>query len=104
MYGFYDPSKDFHHMKSLLDEEYSLLSDNINDIFFDSNGTSWFATNKGVSKLKSSNDVFKLNSLLITPIVYPLQETIHCGSLMIMVSPLLIIKVKNLNIFLTLLM
>ena len=61
MYGFYDPSKDFHHMKSLLDEEYSLLSDNINDIFFDSNGTSWFATNKGVSKLKSSNDVFKLN-------------------------------------------
>ena len=62
MYGFYDPSKDFHHMKSLLDDEYSLLSDNINDIFFDSNGTSWFATNKGVSKLKSSNDVFKLNS------------------------------------------
>jgi len=60
MYGFYDPSKDFVHIKSFTDQEYSLLSDNINDIFFDSNGTSWFATNKGISKLKSSNDVFKI--------------------------------------------
>ena len=62
MYGFYDPVKDFSHIKSLVGESNSLLSDNINDIFFDSNGTSWFATNKGVSKLKSSNDVFKLNN------------------------------------------
>ena len=62
MYGFYDPVKDFSHIKSLIGESNSLLSDNINDIFFDSNGTSWFATNKGVSKLKSSNDVFKLNT------------------------------------------
>ena len=64
MYGFFDPVVDFVHVKSDESDNYSLLSNDINDIYFDSNGTSWFATNKGLSRLKENTNVFKIKSLV----------------------------------------
>ncbi len=62
MYGFFDPAKDFASLKVDQNNNFSILSPIINDIFFDSNGIAWFATNKGLSKLKNNTDVFTLKS------------------------------------------
>ena len=62
MYGFFDPAKDFANIRADQNNNFSILSPIINDIFFDSNGIAWFATNKGLSKLKNNTDVFTLKA------------------------------------------
>ena len=59
MYGFFDPDKDFLHLKSIKEDSKSLGSNKINDILFDERGSSWFATDKGISRLINEKNVFE---------------------------------------------
>ena len=60
MYGFFDPQLDFTHVKSIDKDIKSLGSNKINDILFNQNETTWFATDKGISRLISNSDIFNL--------------------------------------------
>ena len=60
MYGFFDPQLDFTHVKSIDNDIKSLGSNKINDILFNQNETTWFATDKGISRLLSNSDIFNL--------------------------------------------
>ena len=60
MYGFFDPQLDFTHVKSIDNNIKSIRSNKINDILFNQNETTWFATDKGISRLLSNSDIFNL--------------------------------------------
>ena len=60
MYGFFDPQLDFAHVKSNDKDLKSIGSNKINDILFDQKGNTWFATDKGISKLLNNSDIFNL--------------------------------------------
>ena len=60
MYGFFDPQLDFAHVKSNDKDLKSIASNKINDILFDQKGNTWFATDKGISKLLNNSDIFNL--------------------------------------------
>jgi ligand-binding sensor domain-containing protein/ribosomal protein L30E len=60
MYGFFDAQKDFVKVQSSDNNLKSIGSNKINEILFDLRGRTWFATEKGVSKLIKNSDVFNL--------------------------------------------